>query len=62
MPRHAVSPLPVAGGQPPWMLVQESVVHTQRHWLDAFQGGYAPEVESHRPAGASPDRSPNHKV
>jgi predicted dehydrogenase len=26
------------------MLVQESVVNTQRHWLDAFQGGYAPET------------------
>jgi len=39
-----VSPRPVAWGQPQWMLVQESVVNTQRHWLDAFQGGYAPET------------------
>jgi predicted dehydrogenase len=39
-----VSPKPLAWGAEPWLLVQESVVNTQRHWLDCWQTGTAPET------------------
>jgi len=39
-----VSPTPLSWGAEPWLLVQESVLNTQRHWLDCFEKGIEPET------------------
>jgi predicted dehydrogenase len=39
-----LSPQPLPWGGEPWLLVQDSVVTTQRHWLDCWTSGREPET------------------
>lgn len=44
---ETAAPAPLSWGQEPWLLVQDSVVTTQRHWLDCFAQGTEPATSGH---------------
>ena len=42
--REQVPPKPLVWGHEPWLLIQDSVVAIQRHWLDCLESGREPET------------------
>ena len=41
------APKPLSWGGEPWLLIQDSVVSTQRHWLDSLDAGSSPATSGH---------------
>jgi D-apiose dehydrogenase len=44
---ESVAPDPLPWGVEPWLLAQDSVVTTQRHWLDCLDAGREPATSGH---------------
>ncbi len=41
---ETAAPAPLPWGEEPWLIVQESVLATQTHWLDCLDAGRAPDT------------------